>query len=41
MAVGPAIVVKPATPSGITLFYIWADHLGTPRQIQLAVRFQF
>jgi RHS repeat-associated protein len=29
----PIAVVKPAQPSGFTLFYIWTDHLGTPRQI--------
>ncbi len=29
----PVGVIKPATPSGFTAYYIWADHLGTPRQI--------
>jgi RHS repeat-associated protein len=29
----PVAVVKPATPSGFTVFHIWADHLGTPRHI--------
>ena len=29
----PVAVIKPATPSGFTLYYVWADHLGTPRMI--------
>ena len=29
----PIAVVKPNAPSGFTAFYVWADHLGTPRQI--------
>jgi len=29
----PVAVIKPATPPAFDLFYIWADHLGTPRQI--------
>jgi RHS repeat-associated protein len=29
----PVAVIKPASPSGFTVFYIWADHLGSPRLI--------
>jgi RHS repeat-associated protein len=29
----PVAVMKPATPSGFTHYYVWADHLGTPRMI--------
>jgi RHS repeat-associated protein len=29
----PVAVVKPATPSGFTAYYIWTDNLGTPRLI--------
>jgi RHS repeat-associated protein len=29
----PVAVVKPAIPTGSEVFYIWADHLGTSRQI--------
>jgi RHS repeat-associated protein len=29
----PVAVVKPTVPTGSEVFYIWADHLGTPRQI--------
>ena len=28
----PVAVIKPATP-GFTVYYVWSDHLGTPRQI--------
>jgi RHS repeat-associated protein len=29
----PVAIIKPASPSGFTLYYIWTDHLGTPRLI--------
>jgi RHS repeat-associated protein len=29
----PIAVIRPATPSGFTVFYIWSDHLNTPRLI--------
>lgn len=29
----PVAVVKPKQPSGFDLFYVWADHLGSPRLI--------
>jgi len=29
----PAAIIKPATPSGFSLYYVWADHLGTPRVV--------
>jgi RHS repeat-associated protein len=29
----PVAVIRPGTPPAFTVFYIWADHLGTPRQI--------
>jgi len=29
----PVAVIKPATPTGFNVFYIWADHLGSPRLI--------
>jgi len=29
----PVAVIKPKQPSGFDVFYVWADHLGTPRLI--------
>src|SRR5262249_8843061 len=26
-------VLKPNAPSGFSVFYVWPDHLGTPRQV--------
>jgi RHS repeat-associated protein len=33
----PVAVIKPKTTSGFDIFYIWADHLGTPRLISDAM----
>src|SRR5690606_29978494 len=29
----PVAVMRPASPSGFDLFYVWADHLGSPRLV--------
>ncbi len=29
----PVAVVRPASPGGFTAYYVWADHLGTPRVV--------
>jgi len=29
----PVAVVRPASPGGFTVYYVWADHLGTPRVV--------
>ncbi|MEO7744402.1 MAG: RHS repeat-associated core domain-containing protein [Usitatibacter sp.] len=29
----PVAVIRPNTPPAFTVYYVWADHLGSPRQI--------